>query len=86
MCIFSGMKLIIDIDVLNPEEVMRSHRGEIVGLMAGIVMSHEKKKYKVEKAICEEMINILKVELPKALKEELIEANASFSIEDNQLD
>tara|TARA_Y100000814_G_C12005877_1_gene290262 strand:- start:239 stop:499 length:261 start_codon:yes stop_codon:yes gene_type:complete len=86
MCIFSGMKLIIDIDVLNPEEVMRSHRGEIVGLMAGIVMSHEKKKYKVEKAICEEMINILKVELPKALKEELIEANASFSIEDNQVD
>ena len=56
------MKLIIDIDVLNPEEVMRSHRGEIVGLMAGIVMSHEKKKYKVEKAICDEMINILKVE------------------------
>ena len=86
MCIFSGMKLIIDIDVLNPEEVMRSHRGEIVGLMAGIVMSHEKKKYKVEKAICEEMINILKVELPKALKEELIEANASFSIEDNEVD
>ncbi len=86
MCILSGMKLIIDIDVLNPEEVMRSHRGEIVGLMAGIVMSHEKKKYKVEKAICEEMINILKVELPKALKEELIDANASFSIEDNQVD
>ena len=86
MCIFSGMKLIIDIDVINPEEVMRSHRGEIVGLMAGIVMSHEKKKHKVEKAICEEMINILKVELPKALKEELIEANASFSIEDNQVD
>ena len=77
------MKLIIDIDVLNPEEVMRSHRGEIVGLMAGIVMSHEKKKYKVEKAICDEMINILKVELPKALKEEFIEAKTQFSIEED---
>jgi hypothetical protein len=52
--------------------------------MAGIVMSHEKKKFKVEKAICEEMINILKVELPKALKEELIDANANFYIVDEQ--
>ena len=77
------MKLIIDIDVLNPEEVMRSHRGEIVGLMAGIVMSHEKKKYKVEKAICDEMINILKVELPRALEEEFIEAKTQFSIEED---
>mgnify|MGYP006101797643 FL=1 len=78
------MKLIIDIDVLNPEEVMKSHRGEIIGLMAGIMLSHEKKKHKVEKAICEEMVNILRVELPKALKEELIEAEAQFFIEDSE--
>jgi hypothetical protein len=78
------MKLIIDIDVQNPEEVMKSHRGEIIGLMAGIMLSHEKKKYKVEKAICEEMVNILRVELPKALKEELIEAEAQFFIEDSE--
>ena len=38
------MKVIIDIDVLNPEDVMKSHKGEIIGLMAGIMLSHEKKK------------------------------------------
>lgn len=75
------MKVIIDIEVLNPEAVMKSHRGEIVGLMAGIMLSHDKKKNKVEKAVCEEMINILRVELPKALKEELIEAETQFYIE-----
>ena len=63
---------------------MKSHRGEIIGLMAGIMLSHEKKKHKVEKAICEEMVNILRVELPKALKEELIEAEAQFFIEDSE--
>ena len=76
------MKVIIDIDVLNPEQVMKSHRGEIIGLMAGIMLSHEKKKHKVEKAVCEEMINILRIELPKALKEELIEADAQYYIEE----
>ena len=50
------MKVIIDLDVTNPEEVMKSHRGEIFGLMAGLVLSYEKKKYKVEKAVCEEMV------------------------------
>ena len=76
------MKVIIDIEVLNPEQVMKSHRGEIIGLMAGIMLSHEKKKHKVEKAVCEEMINILRIELPKALKEELIEAEAQYYIEE----
>jgi hypothetical protein len=76
------MKVIIDIDVLNPEQVMKSHRGEIIGLMAGIMLSHENKKHKVEKAVCEEMINILRIELPKALKEELIEAETQYYIEE----
>jgi len=76
------MKVIIDIDVLNPEDVMKSHKGEIIGLMAGIMLSHEKKKHKVEKAVCEELVNILRVELPKALKEELIEAEAYYYIEE----
>jgi hypothetical protein len=76
------MKVIIDIDVLNAEDVMKSHKGEIIGLMAGIMLSHEKKKYKVEKAVCEELVNILRVELPKALKEELIAAEAHYYIEE----
>ena len=44
-------------------------------------MVHQRCK-KVERAICEEIVNILKTELPKVLKEELIEANVNFSVDD----
>ena len=75
------MKVIIEIDVQNPEEVIKSHRGEIMGMITGMMFSKEKKKLKVERAICEEMVNILQTELPKVLKEELIEAKVDFSID-----
>lgn len=75
------MKVIIEIDVQNPEEVIKSHRGEIMGMITGMMLSKEKKKLKVERAICEEMVNILQTELPKVLKEELIEAKVGFSID-----
>jgi len=79
------MKVIIDIDVQNPEEVIKSHRGELMGMITGMMLSKDKKKIKVERAICQEMVNILEIELPKVLKEELIEANIKFSIDDDQL-
>jgi len=77
------MKVIIEIDVQNPEEVIKSHRGEIMGMITGVMLSKEKKKLKVERAICEEMVNILEMELPKVLQEELIEANVKFSVEED---
>ena len=77
------MKVIIEIDVQNPEEVIKSHRGEIMGMITGVMLSKEKKKLKVERAICEEMVNILETELPKVLQEELIEANVKFSVEED---
>ena len=77
------MKVIIDIEVLNTEEVVKTHRGELVGILAGVMLSKEKKKLKVEHAICDEMVKILSIELPKALNEELIDANVKFQIEDN---
>ncbi len=76
------MKVIIDIDVLNPEEVVKTHKGELVGMIAGVMLSKEKKKAKVERAICDEMVKIIGEELPKALLEEFIEADVTFSIDD----
>ena len=80
------MKLIIDIDVLNPEEVVKTHKGELVGMLAGVMLSKEKKKAKVERAICDEMVKVLGDELPKALREEFIEANVKFTIDDTSQD
>jgi len=76
------MKLIIDIDVQNPEEIVKAHKGELLNLIAGVMLSKEKKKNKVEKAICEEMLKILKIELPKALEEEMVDAIINYDIID----
>ena len=77
------LKVIIDIDVQNPEEVIKSHRGELMGMITGMMLSKDKKKIKVERAICNEMVSILQVELPKVLKEELIEAKVNFTVEED---
>jgi hypothetical protein len=76
------MKVIIDIDVKNPEEVVKAHKGELLNLIALVMLSKEKKKNKVEKAICEEMLKILKIELPKALEEEMVDAIINYDIID----
>jgi len=76
------MKVIIDIDVQNPEEVVKAHKGELLNLIALVMLSKEKKKYKVEKAICDEMLKILKIELPKALEEEMVDAIINYDIID----
>ena len=76
------MRIIIDLDVTNVEEVVKAHKGEWQNLLAGVLLSKRKKKKRVEKAVCEEIIKAFELELPKGLKEEMIEANISYSIED----
>lgn len=79
------MRIIIDIDVTNPEEVVKAHRGELMGLVAGVLLSKGNRKTRVEKAVCEEIIKILEIELPKGLKEEMVDANISYAIEDDSI-
>ncbi len=78
------MKIIIDIDVTNPKEVVRAHKGELVKMLAGVLLSKDIKKAKVERAVCQEIVKVLEEELPKGLKEELVEANIKFSIEPSE--
>jgi len=75
------MRIIIDIDVTNIEEVVKAHRGEWQNLIAGVLLSKDKKKKKVEKAVCAEIIKAFETELPKGLKEEMVDAKISYSIE-----
>ena len=76
------MRITIDIDVTNPEEVVKAHKGELVGLIADVMLSKTKRKKKVEQAVCEEIVKIMKQEFPKGLQEEMVEANVSFNIEE----
>ncbi len=38
------MRITIDIDVTNPEEVVKAHKGELVGLIADVMLSKTKRK------------------------------------------
>ena len=76
------MRIIIDIDVTNVEEVVKAHKGEWQNLLAGVLLSKSKRKKRVEQGVCAEIIKAFEVELLKGLKEEMIEANISYSIED----
>jgi len=78
------MRIIIDIDVTNIEEVVKAHKGEWQNLLAGVLLSKNKKKKRVEKAVCQEIIKAFETELPKGLKEEMVEANITYSIEPSE--
>lgn len=74
------MKLTVDIDVLNPEEVVKVHKGQIMSLLTDVMLSKDKLKQRVEKAILDELVKKLSVELPKALREEAINASINYKI------
>ena len=76
------MRITIDIDVTNPEEVVKVHKGELVGLIADVMLSKIKRKKKVEQAVCEEIVRIMKEEFPKGLQQEMVEAKVEFNIID----
>lgn len=77
---FDKMEIRIKIDVENVDEVLKAHKGEIMGFLVDVVMSKNKKKYRVEKAVCDQIVDSLEEELPKRLEEELVKANVSFEI------
>lgn len=74
------MRITIDIDVTNPEEVVKAHKGDLVGLISEVMLSKVKKKKKVEKAVCLEIVRMLEEEFPKGLEQEMIQANVEFNI------
>ncbi len=74
------MKLEIEIDVLNAEEVLKAHKGQLMSLLTDVMMSKDKVKKKVEKAILDEIISQLSKELPKALRAEYVNALVNYHI------
>jgi hypothetical protein len=76
------MRIIIDIDVLNAEEVIKAHRGQIIGLLTDVIMSKESKKKKVNVTLCNKIVEALREELPKHLAEEMVKADISYKIVD----
>jgi hypothetical protein len=76
------MRIIIDINVLNAEEVIKAHRGQIIGLLTDVIMSKESKRKKVNVTLCNRIVEALREELPKQLAEEMVKAEISYKIID----
>jgi excinuclease UvrABC helicase subunit UvrB len=76
------MRIIIDIDVLNPEEVIKAHRGQIIGLLTDVIMSKQSKKKKVNLTLCQRIVEALQEELPKHLEDEMVKAEIHYKIVD----
>ena len=78
------MRIIVDIEVTNPEEVLKAHRGDFVKLLTDVILTKESKKRRVEKAVCEEVIKVMEIDLPRGLKEEMVEANIKIRLEEGE--
>jgi hypothetical protein len=78
-----AIRVTIDIDVTNPEEVIKAHRGQIIGLLSDVVMGKASKQKKVNLAVASEFINVLKEELPRELEKEMVNARIKYSIQEN---
>ncbi|MBM78704.1 MAG: hypothetical protein CL846_09495 [Crocinitomicaceae bacterium] len=78
------MKLVVQIDVQNAEEVVKAHKGQIMGMISDFMISKDKVKYKVERAIYEKVVDKISEELPKALNDEFISAKIKLEIIDDK--
>ena len=77
------MEIKIKLEVENVDELLTAHKGGIFSFFAYVVLSKSKKRYKVEREICEQIINKLKVELPLRLQEEQVKSKLDFEIIDD---
>lgn len=78
-----AIRVTIDIEVTNPEEVIKAHRGQIIGILSDVVLGKASKQKKVNLAVASEFINVLKEELPRELAKEMVNAKIKYSIQEN---
>lgn len=78
-----AIRVTIDIEVTNPDDVIKAHRGQIFGVLSGVVLGKASIQKKVNLAVASEFINVLKEELPREFEKEMIEAKVKYSIQEN---
>ncbi|MBT6513886.1 MAG: hypothetical protein HOK65_03880 [Crocinitomicaceae bacterium] len=77
------MEIKIKVQVKNADEILKVHKGGILGFFADVVLSKDKKQEKVEKAVCEQIVHHLKTEMPRRLEEEQVKTILEFEIVNN---
>ena len=74
------MEIKIKVRVENADELLKAHKGGILGFFADVVLSKVKKQDKVERAVCEQIVHHLKMEMPRRLEEEQVKTQLEFEI------
>jgi len=77
-----AVRIILDIDVTNPEDVIKAHKGQLMGLLTDVVLSKERKKKRVNNIVAEEIVAKVNEVLPIELKKEMVEANYTVRVEE----
>jgi hypothetical protein len=77
-----AIRIILDLDVENPEEIIKAHKGQLIGILSDVVMSKESKRKKVNRLVAEEIVKVVNAELPIELEKEMVKAKISLRIVD----
>lgn len=72
-------KVLIEIDVLNPHEIIKNKKGKVTNWFASLIYSDENLKKKVEEKICTELIQSLRENLDKGFEEQGVAAKLRIS-------
>ena len=72
-------QVLIEIDVLNANEVIKEKKGRFTNWIASLFYNEKDLKKKVEEEICKELIKSLKENLNKGLEEEGVAAKLRIS-------
>ncbi len=72
-------KVLIEIDVLNPKEVIQEKKGKFTTWFASLIYSEENLKRKVEEKICAEIVKSLRENLDKGFEEQGVAAKIKIS-------
>lgn len=67
-------KVLIEIDVLNPHEIIKSKKGKVTNWFASLIYSDEDLKKKVEEKICKEIVQALRENIDKGFEEQGVAA------------
>lgn len=67
-------KVLIEIDVLNPHEIIKNKKGKVTNWFASLIYSDEDLKKKVEEKICKEIVQALRENIDKGFAEQGVAA------------
>ena len=70
----------VQIDVLNPMEVLKHKKGKFMGSILAIWMDEEQLRTRIEEEICKEVVSQLRKKLDQRLNEEGIVAHLHIEV------